>query len=198
MADYYSILGLPQNASRDAVKKAYRRLAMQYHPDKNPSPDAKQKFILLTEAYDGLMSGKKFSPFIKSGKTGTSSAAKPKSREDVRREKMAAMYEAFQKRFLAIRQKYHDPLAKEAARKKVYSEVNLLFGLFGLTMIASILFPFLIGNPGLLIMSFPGGLALGDMVFGEDEHYSFAELRDFFASRNDNSVTLFSDTVKWP
>lgn len=212
MADYYSILGLPKGASKDAVKKAYRRLAMQYHPDKNPSPDAKQKFILLTEAYDGLMSGKTFSSFIKTGKTSTSSAPKSKSKEDGRRERMAAMYEGFQRKFVSIRQKYRDPLVKEAARKKVYFEVNLLFSLTVLCVIMAILMPFLINNPGILIFSFPGGLALGarlfwwagrkkmkaDMVFGEDEHYSFAELRDFFSSHNANAITLFSDTVKWP
>ena len=213
MADYYSILGLPQGASKDAVKKAYRRLAMQYHPDKNPSPDAKQKFILLTEAYDGLMEGKKFSPFTKSGNKATSSSSpKPKSREDVRREKVAALYETMQRKFSSIRKRYTDPLIKEEGRKKVYFEINLLFSLFGLSIIASILLPFLLGNPGLIIMSFPGGLALGvrlfwwagrkkmkaDMVFGDDEHYSFAELRDFFSSRNANSITLFSDVVKWP
>lgn len=212
MADYYSILGLPKGASKDAVKKAYRRLAMQYHPDKNPSPDAKQKFILLTEAYDGLMSGKSFSSFVRTGKTSASSTPKTKSKEDVRREKMAAMYEALQRKFASIRQKYRDPSAKEAARKKVYFEVNLLFSLLGVVMIAALLLPFLLGNPGMLIFSFPGGAALSarlfwwagrkkmkaDMVFGEDEHYSFAELRDFFSSHNANAITLFSDTVKWP
>jgi hypothetical protein len=211
MADYYSILGLPQGASKDAVKKAYRRLAMQYHPDKNPSPDAKQKFILLTEAYDGLMSGKKFSPFSRSG-TAPSSSPKPKSKEDLRREKVAAIYEAMQKKFSSIRKRYAEPSVKAEGRKKVYLEINLLFGLFGLTIIASILLPFLVGNPGLIILSFPGGLALGvrlfwwagrkkmkaDMVFGEDEHYSFAELREFFSSRNANTITFFSDVVKWP
>jgi hypothetical protein len=212
MANYYTILGLPQGASKDAVKKAYRRLAMQYHPDKNPSPDAKQKFILLTEAYDGLMEGKKFSSFTRTNKSTASPAPKAKSREDIRREKMAALYETFQKRFLAIRNRYTDPVVKEAARKKVYFEINFLFVLFGLAVIASILYPFLAGNAGLLIFSFPAGMVVGarcfmwagrkklkaDMVFGEDEYHSFGELRDFFSTTNKSGIGIFSDTVKWP
>ena len=212
MANYYSILGLPQGASKDAVKKAYRRLAMQYHPDKNPSPDAKQKFILLTEAYDGLMEGKKFSSFTRTTKSTASPAPKAKNREDIRREKMAALYETFQKKYFAIRSRYTDPVVKEAARKKVYFEINFLFALFGLSIVGSILFPFLAGNPGILIVSFPAGLAIGvrffwwagrkkmkaDMIFGEDEHHSFGELRDFFSTTNRNDLGIFSDTVKWP
>lgn len=212
MADYYSILGLPQGASKDAVKKAYRRLAMQYHPDKNPSPDAKQKFILLTEAYDGLMEGKKFSSFTRTSKSTASTAPKAKSREDIRREKMAALYETFQKKYHAIRSRYTDPVVKEAARKKVYFEINFLFALFGLTVIASILYPFLAGSPAMLVFSFPAGMVVGarfflwagrkkmkaDMVFGEDQHHSFGELRDFFSTTNKTGIGIFSDTIKWP
>ncbi|MBN1130802.1 MAG: molecular chaperone DnaJ [Chitinispirillaceae bacterium] len=54
-ADYYEILGLPKNASEDEIKKAYRKLAMQYHPDKNPGDKAaEEKFREATEAYEVL------------------------------------------------------------------------------------------------------------------------------------------------
>jgi DnaJ domain len=56
ITDYYNILGLPVNSSIDEIKKAYRKKARLYHPDINPSPDAKDKFICLTEAYDFLIS----------------------------------------------------------------------------------------------------------------------------------------------
>ncbi len=56
MSDYYKILGLPPEASVDEIKKAYRKLAYRYHPDINPSPDAKDQFILITEAYEFLIS----------------------------------------------------------------------------------------------------------------------------------------------
>jgi hypothetical protein len=55
ITDYYEILGIPQNSSTDEIKKAYRKMARIYHPDINPAPDAKDYFILITEAYEFLI-----------------------------------------------------------------------------------------------------------------------------------------------
>lgn len=53
--DYYKILGLDKNASQEDVKKAYRKLAVKYHPDKNPGDkEAEQKFKDISEAYEVL------------------------------------------------------------------------------------------------------------------------------------------------
>lgn len=49
--DYYKLLGLTQNATREEIKKAYRKLALEFHPDRNKSPDAHEKFIEINEAY---------------------------------------------------------------------------------------------------------------------------------------------------
>jgi curved DNA-binding protein len=54
--DYYGILGIPRNASDEAIKKAYRKQAMQYHPDRNPGKEkwANDKFKEINEAYGVL------------------------------------------------------------------------------------------------------------------------------------------------
>jgi molecular chaperone DnaJ len=52
--DYYAILGVPRNASQDQIKKAYRALARQLHPDVNPSEDAQDRFKDVTAAYEVL------------------------------------------------------------------------------------------------------------------------------------------------
>jgi hypothetical protein len=49
--NYYSILGLPDTASGEAIKRAYRQLALRYHPDKNPSREAEERFKEINAAY---------------------------------------------------------------------------------------------------------------------------------------------------
>jgi len=59
MTDYYKILGVPKNAPESDIKKAYRQLALKYHPDKNNSSDAEAKFKEIAEAYSILGDPKK-------------------------------------------------------------------------------------------------------------------------------------------
>jgi curved DNA-binding protein CbpA len=49
--NYYKILGIRSDAKKDEIKKAYRKLALEFHPDKNKSADAHEKFISINEAY---------------------------------------------------------------------------------------------------------------------------------------------------
>ena len=56
--DYYNILQVPPFASTEAIKKAYRRLALQFHPDVSSAPDTAEKFALIKEAYDLLSNAK--------------------------------------------------------------------------------------------------------------------------------------------
>lgn len=58
--DYYEVLGLDKSADKDAIKKAYRRLAIKYHPDRNPgNKEAEEKFKEATEAYEVLSDDQK-------------------------------------------------------------------------------------------------------------------------------------------
>ena len=52
--DYYKILGVSRSANADEIKKAYRKMALKFHPDKNSSPDAEERFKEIAEAYDVL------------------------------------------------------------------------------------------------------------------------------------------------
>ena len=68
--DYYDVLGLSKGASEDEIKKAYRKLAKQYHPDINKSPDAEAKFKEINEAYEVLSDSQKRSNYDQFGFDG--------------------------------------------------------------------------------------------------------------------------------
>ena len=71
MADYYALLGLSRDASDDDLKKAYRKLAMQYHPDRNAgSRESEEKFKEITDAYDVLRDPQKRALYDRYGEAG--------------------------------------------------------------------------------------------------------------------------------
>src|SRR3954466_3704074 len=69
--DYYEILGVTKTASADEIKKAYRKVAMQYHPDRNPGDKAaEEKFKEAAEAYEVLSDADKKAQYDRFGHAG--------------------------------------------------------------------------------------------------------------------------------
>ncbi len=74
--DYYEVLGVGKSASKDELKKAYRKIAIKYHPDKNPdNPEAENKFKEAAEAYEVLSDDKKRQQYDQFGHQGMRGAA---------------------------------------------------------------------------------------------------------------------------
>ena len=69
--DYYEVLGIQKGASEDEIKKAYRKMAMKYHPDKNPGDkEAEEKFKEANEAYAVLSDPDKKNKYDRFGHAG--------------------------------------------------------------------------------------------------------------------------------
>ena len=68
--DYYEVLGVQKDAPKQDIKRAYRKLAMKYHPDRNKAPEAEEKFKEISEAYAVLSNDEKRSQYDQFGHAG--------------------------------------------------------------------------------------------------------------------------------
>jgi hypothetical protein len=123
---YYHILGLTPGASETEIKRNYKKLAFQYHPDRNPSDSAHEKFIQITEAYEVLLGKKK--PIRKTKN------AQPKTPEE-RRKEAYERFQEFQRREEQANDRYFQSLF--TGRKwqiiKLASVLGTVLSLFILT-----------------------------------------------------------------
>src|SRR5581483_5529379 len=68
--DYYEVLGVERNATSDEVRRAYRKLALQFHPDRNPEAGAAERFKEVTEAYEVLSDPERRAQYDRFGHLG--------------------------------------------------------------------------------------------------------------------------------
>ncbi len=73
--DYYDVLGVARSASKEELKKAYRRMARQYHPDVNDDPEASERFKEISEAYEVLSDDQKRVAYDRFGHAGVNTGA---------------------------------------------------------------------------------------------------------------------------
>lgn len=126
------ILGLPANASKADIKKAYRQLAMQYHPDKNGSEEATDKFIEIDNAYDFLKNPVAYHQKNNRPSATASRAAKIKRAQEnykKRVEKERLENEAYFKNLF------------EGRKGKLLAIISVIFGVFGVLLIADCFLP---------------------------------------------------------
>lgn len=71
--DYYEVLGVPRTATKDEIKAQFRKLALQYHPDRNKAPDAEDRFKEISEAYAVLSDDQKRAQYDQFGREGIDS-----------------------------------------------------------------------------------------------------------------------------
>jgi curved DNA-binding protein CbpA len=109
-SNYYKILGLTPSASEKEVRKKYRKLVMIYHPDKNNSPGAEEKFIEITEAYE-ILTGKVQAPQKGGHSTATTPAKEKKNHEDRIRNAKRRYREQIFKEFMET-EEYFNELTK--------------------------------------------------------------------------------------
>lgn len=114
--EYYAILGLVPGATPDEIKRAYRKLALTYHPDVNKEPGAKERFLRITEAYNYLSNPPK--------RSAPNIASQRKAEEERIKRAKAAATQAARLRYEAFKRR------QERAQGRAYSNaIRVLLGI---------------------------------------------------------------------
>ncbi len=194
MNKYYAVLGLPTTASKDEVRKKYRKLVLIWHPDKNSSPGASAKFMQITEAYDILM-GERPAPRSQTyTRTYAAAAARPKSREEKQREKRSQLDENLRLKFESIRSQHLRAPDFQKRKDAMYYKSTLYFIGAGITVFLAIALPLTIIPLGNLAWTIAVSVAIGlrllwrggriklraDMIYSGKTNYTTVDIREFF------------------
>jgi hypothetical protein len=195
MNKYYAVLGLPTTASKDEIRRKYRQLVLKWHPDRNSSSAAQEKFIQITEAYDVLM-GERPAPRVtyKSPKQNYSAGTKPKSRQEEERDKRMERAVQLKIKFENIRQQHLRAPDFQKRKDEMYKKANLFFLASGGVVVLSILLPLTILNIANLIWTIPVAVGAGlrflwkggriklraDMIYSGRTDYTPADIQEFF------------------
>lgn len=194
MDKYRKILGVKNDADKEEIKKAYRRLAKKYHPDKNKSEDAHLKFIEITDAYENLCFPKK-NPDSKthyqeaSYKKYDYHEEVRKQKEEARREKQRKMREAYQKA------KKENEFLKKIGLYNTLVFIRLLNGAFAIGVIL-IIAPFLFSwltswiLPVFFIPLVAGGAWILWFVYQNDNKTKTSPVFDFSAFKPDRFLNI--------
>ncbi|MCH2225054.1 MAG: DnaJ domain-containing protein [Crocinitomicaceae bacterium] len=110
---YYKHLGLKSGANREEIRKAYRKLAMHYHPDRNSSSTAQHKFLVVTEAYE-ILTGKRPAPPRTQQSKGTEKRT-PKSKN-----KSNTSDRNHEQRTKEARERYQEQMLREKLEDEQY------------------------------------------------------------------------------
>lgn len=171
--DYYSVLGISQRATKSEIKKAYRELALKWHPDKNKSPNAHEKFIEINQAYLILFDDEarvkydlEYDYYFKSDSTDTKSTFSTEPEEKVENEPtfrdetlrdwtVNAKQQAEQYATMSFDDfaKMIGAIVKEVGAQSMTAIIYAISGVVGASAVFSLIFGITEGNVGQIILS---------------------------------------------